>query len=170
MNGLCETVQAGITQLTITLRGDTDPALIFDDVSARRTTGERLRRDVWMFAQVLRAFIAKARATPDTPDRWAGYSSFQFVREFLGYFRAMGYQLLRSSDYPHFDRFLVALDGLHEADFLEPARLMSAISECEGFQKYLVDTFERISQRAELQGAVFDKRVAAETLRLYLGN
>jgi hypothetical protein len=123
-----------------------------------------------MFAQVLRAFIAKAKATPDAPDRWAGFSSFQFVREFLGYFRAMGYQLLRSSDYPYFDRFLVALDGLHEADFLEPARLQAAIAECENFQKYLVDTFDRISQRAELKDANFDKRSAAETLRLYLGN
>jgi hypothetical protein len=170
MQGLRETVQAGITQLTITLRGDTDPARIFDDQEARRATGERLRRDVWMFAQVLRAFIAKAKATPESPDRWAGFSSFQFVREFLGYFRAMGYQLLRASDYPHFDRFIVALDGLHEADFLEPARLQAAIAECESFQKYLVETFDRISQRAELKGVGFDKRSAAETLRMYLGN
>ncbi|MEI8255479.1 MAG: hypothetical protein WCJ30_07375 [Deltaproteobacteria bacterium] len=169
MTGLRETVQAGITQLTITLRGDTDPAKIFDDIEARRATGERLRRDVWMFAQVLRAFIAKARATPETPDLWAGYSSFQFVREFLGYFRAMGYQLLRASDYPNFDQFLVALDGLHESDFLEPARMHAAITECEGFQKYLVDTFNKISLRTELQGVAFDKRGAAETLRLYLG-
>ena len=170
MQGLRETLQAGITQLTVTLRGETDPSRIFDDNEAPRATGERLRRDVWMFAQVLRAFIAKARATPDAPDRWAGFSSFQFVREFLGYFRAMGYQLLRSSDYPHFDRFLVALDGLHEADFLEPARMQSAIAECDSFHKYLVDTFDKISQRAELQGSSFDKRSAAETLRLYLGN
>ena len=49
-------------------------------------------------------------------------------------------------------------------------KLQSAIDECEGFQKYLVDTLDRISQRAKLQGVVFDKRIAAETLRLYLGN
>jgi hypothetical protein len=169
MSGLRDTLQASITRLTATIRGDADPARIFDDVEVRRTVGERLRRDVWMFAQVLRAFIARARATPETPDRWAGYSSFQFVREFLGYFRAMGYQLLRASDYPHFDRFLAALDGLHEADFLEPARLNAAIAECEAFQQYLVATFERISQREELKRIPFDKRGAAETLKLYLG-
>ena len=169
IGGLRETLQAGIAQLTVTLHGEIDPAKLFDDDTARRATGERLRRDVWMFAQVLRAFIARARATPDSPDKWAGYSSFQFVREFLGYFRAMGYQLLRSSDYPHFDRFIAALDGLYEADFLEPARLNSAISECEAFHQYLVATFERISGRDELVKVQFDKRAAAETLKLYLG-
>jgi hypothetical protein len=32
-----------------------------------------------------------------------------------------------------------------------------------------METFELIGQRTELQGAVFDKRAAAETLKLYLG-
>lgn len=169
MQGLREMIQSGVAQLTTTLRGEIDPGRLFDDNTARRTVGERLRRDVWMFAQVLRAFIAKARATPETPDKWSGYSSFQFVREFLGYFRSMGYQLLRSSDYPQFDAFIAALDGLYEADFLEPARLNAAIAECEAFQRYLFDTFERISQREELKKATFDKRAAAETLKLYLG-
>jgi hypothetical protein len=76
---------------------------------------------------------------------------------------------LRSSDYPHFDRFLSAIEGLQEADFLEPMRLNAAISECEAFQKYLNETFERISQRQDLKGRAFDKRAAAETLKLYLG-
>ncbi len=169
MVGLKEALQTAIAQLTAALRIEVDPAKLFDDVAARQTVGERLRRDVWMFAQVLRAFLAKARATPDTPDRWAGYSSFHFVREFQGYFRAMGYQLLRSSDYPHFDRFLAALEGLRDADFLEPQRLQSAIGECESFHRYLMDTFEKISQRDELRSVTFDKRAAAETLRLHLG-
>jgi hypothetical protein len=169
MTGLREMLQSAIAQLATTLRGEIDPGRLFDDKEARRTVGERLRRDVWMFAQVLRAFIARAKATPESPDQWAGYSSFQFVREFLGYFRAMGYQLLRSSDYPQFDRFLAALDGLYEADFLEPARLQAAIAECEAFQQYLNATFERISQREELKKAAFDKRAAAEMLKLYLG-
>jgi hypothetical protein len=168
--GIRETVQACVTQLTNTLRGETDPAKIFDDIDARRVTGERLRRDVWMFAQVLRAFVAKAKATPDSPDQWASFSSFHFVREFLGYFRAMGYQLLRASDYPHFDRFIAALEGLADADFLDPARLQGAIAECESFQKYLIETFDQISRREELTARPFDKRVAAETLKLYLGN
>jgi hypothetical protein len=39
---------------------------VFDDQAARRATSERLRRDVWMFAQIVRAFASKARhADPD---------------------------------------------------------------------------------------------------------
>ena len=36
---------------------------VFDDQAARRATSERLRRDVWMFAQIARAFASKARHT-----------------------------------------------------------------------------------------------------------
>lgn len=169
MDGLRDVLQTAIARIAQTIRSEIDVAKLFDDANVRRTVSERLRRDLWMFAQVLRAFVARARATPDVPDQWSSYTSFQFVREFLGYFRSMGYQLLRASDYPDFDRFLAAIEGLQEADFLEPARVISAVNECERFQHYLMETFERISQRAELQGVPFDKRAAAETLRLYLG-
>ncbi len=169
MDGLRDVLQTAIARIAQTVRSEVDVGKFFDDANARRTVSERLRRDLWMFAQVLRAFVARARATPDAPDQWSSYSSFQFVREFLGYFRSMGYQLLRASDYPDFDRFLAAVEGLQEADFLEPVRVIAAVNECERFQHYLMETFERISQRAELQGITFDKRAAAETLRLYLG-
>src|SRR5204863_7587171 len=67
---------------------------VFDDLASRRSLSTRLRRDVWMFAQIVRAFGAKARTTPSREDRWSGPSSIQFVREFLSYFQAMGYPLL----------------------------------------------------------------------------
>ncbi|HEY2405499.1 MAG TPA: hypothetical protein VGI10_05840, partial [Polyangiaceae bacterium] len=62
---------------------------VFDDQAARRETSERLRRDVWMFAQIVRAFSSKAQHSP-AEDRWAAVHNFQYVREFLAYFRAMG--------------------------------------------------------------------------------
>ena len=45
-----------------------------------------------------------------TPPRIAGAPppDFAFVREFLAYFRAMGYPLLRASDYPRVDAFMAA--------------------------------------------------------------
>ncbi|HVJ91752.1 MAG TPA: hypothetical protein VM580_18250, partial [Labilithrix sp.] len=45
---------------------------VFDDAAAKRSLSMRLRRDVWMFAQIVRAFGAKARATPSREDRWSG--------------------------------------------------------------------------------------------------
>jgi len=143
---------------------------VFDDVAARRSLSIRLRRDVWMFAQIVRAFGAKARATPTREDRWSGPSSLQFVREFLSYFDAMGYPLLRAADYPRFDAFITALGALEETDLLDPERLERAVAEAERFYSFLTELFERIGHRDELNGVAFDRRQAAEALKLYLGD
>lgn len=141
---------------------------VFDDQAARRESGERLRRDVWMFAQIVRAFSSKAQHSP-ADDRWAPVYSFQYVREFLAYFRAMGYPLLRASDYPRFDAFMAAMSGLGDTDLVDPGRLEAAIDECMAFHGFLTQLFEDISKRDALSGVPFDRRAAAAALRLYLG-
>ncbi len=143
---------------------------VFDDAAARRSLSTRLRRDVWMFAQIVRAFGAKARSTPSREDKWSGPSSLQFVREFLSYFGAMGYPLLRAADYPRFDAFNGALMALEETDLLDPQRLERAVAEAEQFYLFLSQLFEQIGQRQELEGVPFDRRAAAESLKLYLGD
>jgi hypothetical protein len=143
---------------------------VFDDVAARRATSDRLRRDVWMFAQIARAFAHKARHADPTVDRWSHIASFAFVREFLAYFRAMGYPLLRVGDYPRVEAFMSAMSGLGETDLLDPKRLESAIKECEAFNEFLTSLFEQISRREELSGVLFDRQAAARALRLYLGD
>jgi hypothetical protein len=144
---------------------------VFDDESARRTLSERLRRDVWMFSQIVRAFEQKARAvSANGNDAWVGGSPLGFVREFMAYFRAMGYPLLRSSDYPRIDAFLTAMGNLREADLLEPARLAVAIDESHRFYAFLTELFAAIGRREELAGVAFDRRGAAAALKLYLGD
>src|SRR5207249_1209140 len=125
----------------------------------------------WMFAQIVRGFAAKAAVvrTPEKSDRWAGVESFRFVKEFLSYFRAMGYPLLRSADYPRVDQFMAAMCALEEADLLDPQHFGNAVQECEAFHAFLMTVFESISRRDELSGTPFDKRAAAEALRMYLG-
>ena len=142
---------------------------VFDAEAAQRETSERLRRDVWMFAQIVRAFSSKAQHSP-SEDRWAALNNFQYVREFLSYFRAMGYPLLRSSDYPRFDAFMAALSGLEDTDLVDPSRLESAIDECMAFHGFLTKLFDDISKRDELAGVPFDRRAAAGSLKLYLGD
>ncbi|HVJ14760.1 MAG TPA: hypothetical protein VM686_04940 [Polyangiaceae bacterium] len=141
---------------------------VFDDQAARRETSERLRRDVWMFAQIVRAFYTKAQASP-AEDGWAPIYNFQYVREFLSYFRAMGYPLLRSADYPRFDAFMTAMSRLEDTDLVDPARLEAAIDECMAFHGFLQRLFEDICKRDELSGSIFDRRAAAASLKLYLG-
>jgi len=143
---------------------------VFDDAAARRNLSERLRRDVWMFAQIVRAFAVKARAAPQGEVRWSGVSPLQFVREFLAYFKAMGYPLLRTADYPHVDGFMSAMTALEESDLLDPLRLRRAIEAAEQFQGFLTDLFAQISRRDELASSPFNRREAAEALKLYLGN
>ncbi len=148
-----------------------DAPRVFDDEQARRVLSDRLRRDVWMFAQIVRAFATKARALGGSEEeRWAGVSPIAFVREFMSYFRAMGYPLLRTADYPRVDSFLDAMLSVRDADLLDPARLEFAIDEAERFHAYLTELFDAISQRDELAGVSFDRRAAAEALRLYLGD
>ena len=142
---------------------------VFDDQAARRETSERLRRDVWMFAQIVRAFSSKAQHSP-TEDGWAPLQGFQYVREFLAYFRAMGYPLLRAADYPRIDLFMAAMARLEDTDLVDPARLEDAIDECVAFHGFLTRLFEDISKRDELVGVAFDRRAAASVLKLYLGD
>jgi hypothetical protein len=142
---------------------------VFDDQAARRQTSERLRRDVWMFAQIVRAFSSKAQHSA-TEEGWAPVQSFQYVREFLAYFRAMGYPLLRSADYPRIDLFMAAMARLEDTDLVDPARLEDAIDECVAFHGFLTRLFDDISKRDELSGVTFDRRAAAAALKLYLGD
>ncbi len=144
---------------------------VFDDETARRTLSERLRRDVWMFAQIVRAFSVKARAVKvEGQERWLGGSPLTFAREFMAYFRAMGYPLLRAADYPHVDAFLEAMANLQDADLLDPGRLEVAVEEAERFREFLTELFEAIGRRDELVQVPFDRRAAAEALKLYLGD
>ena len=138
------------------------------DREARRAASERLRREVWMFMQILRAFIAKAQAGGGDHDRWVGAASFQFVRDFLSHFRAIGYQLVRSNDYERLDAFLAALGVLRDIDLLEAGHLEAAVDECRRFYTFLEELFTEIGNRKELAGVAFDRKDATETLKIYL--
>ncbi len=163
------TLHHALRQLTMELRPSDATPLLASPGDAERMASERLRRDIWMFAQILRAFLAKARAAPSEGDRWSASGSFHFVKEFLDHFRAIGYQLVRASDYTRMSDFLAALDGLRDVDLLEPRRLEAAVAECEAFRTFLETLFREVGQRKELRASPFARHAAADTLRIYLG-
>ncbi|MFO0658578.1 MAG: hypothetical protein U0165_01910 [Polyangiaceae bacterium] len=169
VSNLRPALQNAIMFLARSLGVKLDEGGVFDEKEARRISSERLRRDIWIFAQILRAFTLKARHADASEDRWAGAASFQFVREFLSYFRSMGYPLLRVSDYPRFDAFMMAMSALEDTDLVNPERLERAITEAEAFQEFLQELFISISRREELTDIPFDKKAAATALKLYLG-
>jgi hypothetical protein len=164
-------LQNGVLFLGSSLGVRLDEQGVFDDAEARLMLSERLRRDVWMFAQIVRAFAHKARASAQKTIEvsWNGVPPLQFVHEFLAYFQAMGYPLLRTADYPRVDAFMSAMSSLEETDLLEPERMERAVTECEQFYAFLMNLLQQIGKRAELEAVTFDKRAAAESLKLYLG-
>ena len=128
----------------------------------------RLRRDAWMFSQIVRGFLAKAAAAPESVGSWAGTGSFRFVGEFVSYFRSFGVRMLR--DLPYQRR--TALEGVVEAvaasDVVGSERLDELVAEVEPFRELLLGVHESLEQSPELVDLPFDRREAAETLRLYL--
>lgn len=154
---LCEELRPGAAK----------PALLQGAV-ARKAASERLRRDVWMFSQVVRAFVAKAAVADGVSDRWASQASFHFVREFHRHFRAIGYQLVRMTDYQRLKPFISSLDELRGVEILTASQMESAISECKSLQEFLDHLFGQVSKRKELEDTPFDKKSAAEALKLYL--
>jgi len=170
INTLRPAVQNVILFLGKTLGTQLDDSAVFDDKSAKRQISERLRQNVWMFSQIVRAFAMKARHAQASDDRWSSASDFQFVNEFLAYFKAMGYPLLRANDYPRFASFMQAMNALQDSDDIEASRLEAAIIECEEFHIFLTQLVDQIGMREELAGVSFDKRAAASALRLYLGD
>lgn len=162
-------IQHAIRLLCAELRPGNEPAGLGDDPGSRRASSERLRREVWIFQQILRAFLALAAQSPKQSDTWAGPGGFQFVKDFQLHFRAIGYQLIRTQDYERIDPFLAALDELRDVDLLEAPRLEHAIAEAQAFAKFLGELQTRISARKELEGVPFDRQTAGEMLKVYLG-
>jgi hypothetical protein len=163
-------VQNAVVLLVREFKPGVEGEAVFDDFTSNRARSERLRRDIWMFQQILRAFIEKARGSTAAADQWAGMSTFRFVREFVSYFKSMGYQLLRYSDYARFDEFMKLVEQLRDGDVLEENKLVGVVRTCEDFNGFLEQMFEAVGRRAELGGAPFDRRDAARTLKLFLGH
>lgn len=154
---LCEELRPGAAK----------PALLHGAL-ARKAASERLRRDVWMFSQVLRAFVAKAAVAEGVSDRWASQASFHFVREFHRHFRAIGYQLVRMTDYQRLKPFVGSLDELRGVEILSATQMEVAVRECKALQEFLDHLFAQISKRKELEDFPFDKKSASDALKLYL--
>lgn len=165
-----EVLQTCVLQVLSLLRGATDAEKLFADPQARKASSERTRQSAWMFLLVTRAFIAKARALPDRAvDGWEAPSAHEFLLDFVRYFRAIGQHLAIETEYPETERLIHTLESLRDADYVSPAGLSGAVSECETFTSHLQTVIEKVGRRDELKGVALDKRAAAESLRMYLG-
>ena len=169
VNCLRGVLALAISSIVTEILPETTTADLAPELDPEPATSDRLRRDVWIFSQVLRAFVAKADTAQLDASRWSASTNFRFVHEFLGHFRAIGYQLVRKNDYDRLQPFLHALGVLRATDLLDSGRLATASQECRRLSQYLDALFDRLNRRSELSAVPFDKRAAADTLRIYLG-
>lgn len=163
-------IHQSIRALCLAVDRDAGLPTLGDEQAEKRASGERIRRDVWMFIQILRAFLAKAHGASGGAEHWTGTHSLLFVKDFASYFQQIGYQLMRTADYPRYDTFVAAIRRIRDVDLLDPARLESAVAECNTFLQFLEALHEGIGRRTDLASAAFDRRAAAERLRLYLSS
>jgi hypothetical protein len=172
MRGVVQSIREVLMQAVVRIaqvfKPELEGARLFEDYPDERTGAERLRRDIWMFSQIVRGFLAKAQAAPETANRWTGQSSYRFVRDFIVYFRTLGYGLVERSAYERFEELLAQVESLGSAEVIDQASIEAFVLECEGFQSHLQATFDAIGTEGPLAGIAFDRHDAAETLRLYL--
>lgn len=132
---------------------------VFDELMSPQDAALRLRKDLWVYAQLCRTAETHLR-NEDVP---AAERALDALKAFLDYFHAGGYQLLRYADYDAFDRFtalLVELPWPPEGPGIR-ARLAEDLRR---FVQTLETTFHAVSRRTLLQGRGFDRQ-EAEALR-----
>lgn len=119
----------------------------------------RLRRDLWVFAQLCRGAEDALRAdNVESAEEW-----MRAIESFLGFFQDVSYQLLRYSDYEAFDRFGALLTELPWPPEGPGTRLRLA-EDIRQFCQTLETTWAAVGRRAQLQGRTFDRK-EAEALR-----
>jgi hypothetical protein len=152
--------RAQVVSLTEALAPGTVPG---DDAFAQLTSPQeaalRLRKDLWVYAQLCRVAETHLRAEDVT----AAEHVLESLKSFLDYFHDGGYQLLRYADYDAFDRFTSLLVELPWPP--EGPGIRSRLAEdLRRFSQTLETTFHAVSRRALLQGRGFDRQ-DAEALR-----
>ncbi len=140
-----------------------------DAVHVRHGLRTRLRRDAWMLTQIVRAFGAKARALATSVSTWLDERDGRFVTEFWVYFDAFGYSVLRASHYARTEPFVRAASALHQKEACDPYRALEAAREADELRKFLLTLCEQSEASDGQFDEPFDRRAAAESLRLYLG-
>lgn len=131
----------------------------FEQLVSSQEAALRLRRDLWVFAQLCRSAENALRAD----DVKGAEQAIHAIESFLGFFQDVSYQLLRYSDYDAFDRFGALLTELPWPPEGPGIRLRLA-EDIRQFCQTLEATWAAVGRRSLLQGRNFDRK-EAELLR-----
>jgi hypothetical protein len=128
-----------------------------------------LREDVWMFARVTQAFIARARAAQGGSVGWTSPGELGFARRFGPYAREFEPIAERTGLTEPLREVRGLLDSVAGADALDQNLVRPLVVRCEALHRALLDAYVRVDARPELRGIALDRRSAAEALARALG-
>jgi hypothetical protein len=120
--------------------------------------GQRLRNDLWVFAQLARSADEALGAGSDQ-----AIHAVDALGAFLSYFQDVSYQLLRYGDLHAFDQFAAILReaGAIPAGPMARARLAE---ECRAFAEAAEGYFVAVGRRSDVTGRRFDESHARAVL------
>jgi hypothetical protein len=167
-DALSEGAKAAASALAQAVEPSSTAAELFDGQRARRERAERLRRDLWLATQLLRACqddLFPAMKSEQT----RAFESVTALARFARDFKQVGYYLLRSGDHEPFDRFFQALEALNTAA-PSPARDRHLYLECRRFLGIVERGHALVCRRAELLDSPIDEAAfQADLLRYQQG-
>lgn len=156
---LTASVRKQTVLLARTIARAPESAMSFESLVNPAILAERLRTDLWIFAELCRE-VDKA-LTAENADADA---SLQRLRSFVGFFQDVSYQLLRYADYEPFDRFVAILAEFDRAPAGAATRARFA-EDCRLFGHVVETTWHQVNRRAVLAGRRFDRAAAKELLK-----
>ncbi len=135
---------------------------LFPRLVSVEETAQRLRKDLWVFAEVCRA----AEGTFRDPSKVDPSSALEAIKAYLEYFQEVSYQFLRYGDYEAFDRFYARVHELEAVPEGPGARGRFA-DDLKAFTQVAETSASAVSRRAELIGKKFDRAEAEALLGLF---
>jgi hypothetical protein len=138
--------------------------LDFDAWVSRVDMAERLRTDLWAFAELCRKADLALRDT----DHPTAAAALAHLREYAAYFQDVSYQLLRYGDYEPLDRFTGILLELEEPPAGPVARLRLA-EDCGLFAELAATLESAVGRRSDLARRKLDKQRAQALVDRFSG-
>lgn len=125
---------------------------------------ERLRTDLWVYAELCRRSEQALRGT----DTALASRALAQLREYTAYFQDVSYQLLRYGDYEAMDRFTAILLEL-EAPPVGPVARLRLAEDCGLFAEVTATLCAGVARRQELAHRRLDKQQAEGLVARFSG-
>jgi DNA-binding transcriptional ArsR family regulator len=150
-----------------------DPILqgreVFPDFVSRLEESLKLRRDIWLFHQVIENLERVIEQSRPRNETIPVIEAVKTLRNFIFYYQNISFQFVRCYDRESFQRFFEQTDQFIVADIEKPDSLEAFKHNLHRFKMFLETTLASINNRAELRELPFGKEEGERLLAQFLG-